>query len=188
MKQKSKGRFGILVILLLLFIAPGLVAVYMYTHPDLLSLSTSNKGRLMKQTEKMIPLADKPQWAMIFWAPKGCDERCLLQLDKLASVRLALGRRYYDVDEWLLLDSASKPLSKRFIKVLKDKHIDYRILPPQATALEQVMQDKPAIFIISPERYFVLSYPEEAPADDIYQDIKHLLSNVESRGASSHVK
>jgi len=68
---------------------------------------------------------------------------------------------------------------------MRDKKVQIQPLGANAQRQKALMQDKPKIFIVSPARYFVLSYALDAPSEDIYKDLKHLLNNDNKIGSSS---
>ncbi len=188
MTYACKRRYGVVIILFLMFTAPGLLALYFYLHPQMLGSETINKGRLIQGAVKIPVLKDKTKWALVYWAPKGCRKDCLQQLDKLARVRLALGRRYYDLDEWLLMDKNTDSLSPELAALLQDQNISQKRINTDAGSLHQLLSSKPEVFIVSPNHYFVLSYATNAPPDDIYKDIKHLLNSSESRSGPRNAR
>ncbi|MFZ4076614.1 MAG: hypothetical protein ACOYKA_01390, partial [Legionellaceae bacterium] len=92
----------VLFFLVVLFIAPGLCAYVFYMNPTWLSGATTNKGHFISPPQQFNVFGDKKVYRLVLWHQQACDEACMAQLDKMARVRLALGRRYYDVSTWLI--------------------------------------------------------------------------------------
>lgn len=160
-KLTSRSPKRLLLILLFLFLAPGLLAMVFFRHTEWLSLHTTNKGSWVNPPQFVAPLKAK-QWHLVLWYPMSCDANCLEKLDKLARIRLALGRRWYDVDTILLQnDGQNQVLSDKTIRQVEGSAIN--------------MPLKPTIFIANPQGYLVLTYAVTAPSDDIYHDIKQLI-------------
>lgn len=168
-------------LLAIIFMAPGLLALWVYQHPEWLRGSTVNKGQLLTPPVPLRALQTRPNtWGLVFWSPKGCGaSSCLTHLDKLARIRLALGRRLYGVDQWLVMGEGADQLSDHEKNLLKEG--DFRIaqLPTEDSAKLSDLTPSPRFFIISPERYLVLGYDLDAKSEDIFKDLKLLLNSSE---------
>lgn len=186
----------ILFLLVLVFAAPGLFALFFYSHPTWLSPATTNKGTLLAPpifltslrqdnkdkikikvhqgiSTKTVDLAKDPKWQMILWSPSACEQQCLDELDKLARVRLALGRHLYEIESVLLMGANTPELSSQINKQLKQQ--DIRVLKLSSKHEEAALPSKFAIFIANPDNYLVLSYIPTVQPQDIFYDIKLLL-------------
>lgn len=105
---KTKGFFSkhlILLILLLMFLLPGILAYWFYRHPQILSGQTTNHGTLLAKPIYRDDLAKTGKWGIVLWYPKICHHTCQQTWQMLHRMRLALGRRYYQTDLWLLTDA-----------------------------------------------------------------------------------
>ena len=174
-----KRNYLILLLLFLLFAAPGIAAYLFYLNPQWLSASTTNKGRLLKPPVTLLrSKGGKPQWTLMLWAPQGCEQACLKQLDKLARIRLALGRRLYDVEE-LLLATKDQVFSANFRNSLQEQAI--HLLQINPTNLKEALTTQSEIFIANPDGLLILAYSPEANPADIYHDLKHLLNTTEKK-------
>ncbi len=146
MKRIVKQRF-IILILAILFAAPGLLALVLFKHPQWLSLSTTNQGELLQPPVRLAKFAKK-HWHLVLWYPAECGQTCRALQDKLAAIRLALGRNFYEVNVDVLSVAEPSPL----------------------------LTKQPRLFIADRDSYFVLSYPTTATSDAIFHDIKQLLA------------
>lgn len=139
----------------IIFILPGLAALYFYYHPDL--LKSSNQGSFLSK-DIYLNLPHK-KWKIVYWSNKAlCQEACRSDLAALHNVHLALGRKYYYVDKWFI-----HPGSKKSIPDWQEKTNIKKTLPA-------------ALYIVTPANKVLLSYPLTAKTK-IYNDLKKLLSN-----------
>lgn len=189
MKNLLNHRLTIPVFLCLLFIAPALAAIFLYQHPNLMPAQTSNRGQLLRTPVKMVSLGGASKWKLLYWGNARCGQDCLQQLDKLARVRLSLGRHFYELEEWLLLDSgATMPREQWTAEMAKQGIGVHRLSADKTPAqLREVLGTSPQIFIVSPDLDLVLSYPVTGSPDDIYKDLKHLLALAGQPSGRSHV-
>ncbi len=177
--MKNRRNYIVLLLLSLLFAAPGVSAYFFYTHPAWLSNNTTNKGGLLTPSMLLTyphPTKAHPKWRFVLWSPVACEKNCTMQLDKLARIRLALGRRLYDVDGLLLLGHDAPSLPHALIKTLNAEDIQVAVLPAREQQHMPRLQNHLAIYIANPDNYLVLTYPPEVAPNDIYRDIKQLLT------------
>lgn len=189
--KASHHHYMVLWLLALVFIAPGVAAYFFYTHPQWLSHATTNKGTLLtppvfisslKEASVINPssLGRGPTWKLVVWSPTACNGECINQLDKLARIRLALGRRLYNVTQELLL-GAKAPLPASKLRALLQER-DIHIVRLQEKEQSPTLPHKITIFIANPENYLVLAYQPTVKPDDIFHDMKHLLTTTDKTG------
>ena len=168
-----KFRSGlVLLFLVVLFAAPGFFAYFFYSHPHWLDHTKTNRGELINPPIQLMS-ANSTKWKLLLWSPQVCEESCIEQLDKLARIRLALGRRLYGLELWLLLGNNAPNLSKMFSDTLHEK--DIRVLKLSALDLPSALPEDAKVYLENPNGYLVLSYPLTANPKDIFHDIKRLL-------------
>ena len=195
MKITCHRHYWVLLGLILLFAAPGLAAYALYQHPQWLT-STTNKGVFLKPpvlvnalkklpNSKMTlghqglrPSSSAPKWQLVLWNPGACQKKCMAQLEQLARVRLALGRRLYDVEFQLLLEDSSPLLAKQWVVALRDQDIKVTRLTTKTPQRSAVLGNHPAIFIANSDGYLVLAFHPDANPDDIYHDMRQLLTTT----------
>ncbi len=156
-----------------LFAAPGIVAYVFYLHPNWLGEGTTNKGRLLNPPVLLAHPNPRGMWQLALWSPKGCTKDCIAQLDKLARIRLALGRHLYEVDALLLMDTS---LPKSLVGALDGQDIHRLSLSPLERKQMTVLTNEAAFFIINPNNYLILAYATTAKSEDIFYDLKQLLT------------
>lgn len=173
-----RRNYFILLILGLVFAAPGLSAYIFYTHTHWLGASKTNKGVFLEPPVLLASLsAEKPKWRLVLWSPAACEASCIAQLDKLARIRLALGRRLYEVAPQLLLGPHAPALSPELMSALRAQDIDTVVL--SADAGMPMLQNHLEIFIANPANYLVLAYQPTVKPADIFNDIKLLLNTTD---------
>ena len=172
-------NYIVLLLLCLLFIAPGLSALLFYTHPSWLGEASTNRGTLLNPPV-LLTLQDatmaRHKWQLVLWSPNACKKSCIQQLDKLARIRLALGRRLYDVDARLLMGADTPFLSEKLVGALREQDIYVEKLSTGEHERLFALQKHIGIFIANPDDYLVLAYQPTVKPDDIYRDIKQLLT------------
>ena len=148
-----------------------------FDHPHDSSTPVCAEKRIENQrlSSRMIKLPISPKWQMLLWSPNACEQSCKVELDKLARIRLALGRHLYEVEPKLLLGPDASQLSEKLVNVLHDQGIHIRKLSVSERARMTILREKLAIFIVDPDDYLVLSYEASVKPEDIFHDIKQLL-------------
>lgn len=181
MKTQS-NKLCVLLLLVAVFAAPGIAAYVFYQHPGWLGSTKVNKGVLLEPPVVLNALKGQSKWRIVFWTPTACDARCLKQLDTLARVRLALGRKLYQVDQWLILDDQAPSLSKEAQSTIKelDFHVA-RLSVAEVNAMGTLFTDA-KVFLADPDNYLILSYVPSGNPNDVYKDLKLLLSTTEKNG------
>lgn len=170
----------VLFILALVFVAPGLAAYLFYQHPSWLNSKTTNKGQLLNPPVLFSALDNQQaKWRLLLWNPQSCHTTCLKQIDKLARIRLALGRRLYNVEQWVVIGQAANAFPQGMINALTEQDIHYWQAAAQPK-LESILGSQAQVFIVSPENYLVLTYPLSANSADIYHDLKQLTTDKKS--------
>jgi len=174
---KLQRNVMVLMLLAVLFAAPGAVAYIFFQHPSWLRATPTNRGELLNPPILLASQDQTKQWRLVFWSPTACDMQCMSRMDDLARVRLALGRRLYHVDAELLLAATAKPLSAAAAKTLHDKDVHVLTLSAQDQSGQAALGTKPAIYIINPDQFVILKYTLKNTSDDLFQDIKQLVKD-----------
>lgn len=171
-----RRNYSVLFLLGLLFAAPGISAYIFYLHPNWLGNTTTNKGRLLSPPVLLAHSKTSPKWQLALWSPGACEQSCIAELDKLARIRLALGRHLYKVQPQLLLDAKAPPLTEPLAKALQEQDIHTTRLSQSERAKMPVLKDQLAIFIVNPDAYLVLAYNPTVKPEDIFHDLKQLVT------------
>lgn len=171
----------VLLLLACVFFAPGLAALYFFKHPQWVSGHTTNKGQLIEPPLPAPSLVESSRkWHLVLWSPNECGETCISAVDKLTRIRLALGRRYYEVDQ-VLLGVSDHPLDKQLEKTLHSHHMNAVSLSDNEKKALLAYSHDMGIFIANPEGFLVLAYAATVQSDDVYSDLKQLLTTTQTK-------
>jgi len=179
MKKLTRTKW-VLLLLVLLFAAPGLLALVFYKHPAWLAALPTNKGEFI-QPAVPLKLLDNPKekWSMVLWCPAGCNIACVQEFDQLARTRLALGRRLYQVDLWLLQAANTTVCSPDVKQTLDAQDVNLRAVSVDEQAEALLLQQDMKTFLADPDNYMVLQYSPKNKPEDVFHDLKRLLSSRE---------
>jgi hypothetical protein len=178
--KKKTTKYYILALLILVFAAPGIGAYLFFSHPSWLGESRTNKGLLLTEPVKLPLMPGNDKWRIVYWTPINCKKACLNQLDVLARVRLALGRKLYQVDQLLVLGNESRIPASTIAEDLKVKDFRINQLSVRDTKRVKQISEQSKIFIMNPDNYLILSYKSGVNPDDVYKDLKLLINTTES--------
>lgn len=179
--KKTVNKYYTLLILAIMFAAPGVAAYLFYQHPAWLGSSFVNRGTLLSPPVQLTSLASQPKWQIIFWSPGVCKQDCLKQVDVLSRIRLALGRKLYQVDQKLILGSDKASISEKMQLLLKEHDFHLAALSTDDKAKLQAIAPETKIFIANPDNFLILSYQFHVKPDDVYKDLKLLLNTTEKK-------
>jgi hypothetical protein len=178
--KKQKTKFYIVALLISAFAAPGVAAYLFYKNPSWLGSSRTNKGLLLTPAVELTSVKGQSKWRLIYWTPEACEARCLNQLDVLARVRLALGRKLYQVDQQLVL-GVNGTVSSTLEQELNTHDVTAVQLSSADEQQVKSLVAEPQIFIMNPDNYLVLSYKSGVNPNDVYKDLKLLLNANETK-------
>lgn len=182
MKKIIYPRWVTLLVLVGIFIAPGLIAYEYYVHRSL-ATPTTNQGRILRPPPLLTLPFSGARWRMVLWQPQACSYVCERELDHLARVRLALGRRLYNVDVVLLLAS-NDPLVQwqhdhaSLVARMQEHDLSTLMVSKDNLEMSAAFGNKAGVYLVNPQKYAVLSYPEIDFSDALFHDLKHILSNT----------
>lgn len=179
--KKQLNKYYVLLLLIVMFAAPGVAAYIFYQHPAWLGSAKVNKGNFLNPPVELQVLKGHTKWGIVYWTPNECGVSCLKQLDTLARIRLALGRRLYQVDQWLILGDKVPSLSQEAKATLKalDFHV-VQLSAAQVNTQGNLFADA-TVFLADPNNYLILSYTSSVNPDDVYKDLKLLLNTTENK-------
>jgi hypothetical protein len=183
MKQLMK-RKKILLALLLVFLAPGALAILFYMNPSWLGGLPTNKGQLIRpaiQLDGLVNPKTADMWHLVVWCPAGCDTACLNTVDDMARVRLALGRRLYQVDVWMFQPETGAMCAKNIVGALTEAAVKTQVLSASEQEAVSILKTQTAskIFLADPSQYVVLEYAAKGEKQGVFQDLKRLMNTRE---------
>jgi cytochrome oxidase Cu insertion factor (SCO1/SenC/PrrC family) len=189
MKNNRRGHWT-LAALLLVFIAPMLLAWYLYTHPGLLK-GHSNQGQLLHPplqlkamqfdeiTHNMPSL--KGKWTLFYVSALPCQKQCEQVIYKIRQIRTATGKERHRVNRLVLFVGDKKTLQLEQKHLLSYSQGEYagtlltsisniEFARQPATALQQN-----TLYLIDPLGNIMLSYPADVAPKALFKDLKHLM-------------
>lgn len=173
-QKHSSSKPTALALLFLLFILPGCLALLFYQHPQWLGGQTTNHGQFISPMIKLDSL-NQQKWHLLLISDQACDSQCLTQLDKLARLRLALGRLSRKVDLRLMVTEKSLLPNNTIRKQMEEIALASQVLSPIEKQLLIKRRYQRGVFIVDPHGYMILSYPLDMQQKPIYKDLKHLI-------------
>ena len=166
-----------LLILLAVFILPMYFASQLYYSRHDSIPKPLNRGTLLNP---MIPFAgleaDHPlerHWTMVQIQMKPCEDQCKKNLYKMNQVWLSLGADQDRVNRSLVTIEALKTEVQTDFVHASYPRLQLLLIPEKKL---QSLRNHGDLFIVDPLGNIMLAYSETAPPDDIYADLKRLLS------------
>ncbi len=163
----------ILSLLFAVFVAPTLLGIFIFRHPQWLSVNTTNQGQLLRPAIHLHALEQTHTWRIVLWSPTPSESTCITQLDQLTRVRLALGRHFYQTRVSLL---SPTPIKTQVLSQLVATQSIELLTPTAADQHALEAFNAPTFFIADPNHAFILHYPMQSDLSAIFHDLKHLLS------------
>lgn len=103
-----KKPLPILGILAVIFLSPVVAAIALYWSGWFTTWSHTNHGTFAKgQVVPQLSMPLSSHWRLVYAPQRPCVDGCLREMDRLARMRLALGRRLYGLELWLALPARS---------------------------------------------------------------------------------
>lgn len=176
MIKQIPSRKPTLWILIILFSLPWVGAYYLNHHSSWLKqLSTTNYGRWVSPAVVWnIGEHHARPWQLVLWMPKGCDQSCLDNLNQLAKVRLAMGRKVYLLDVGVVLPG-SQPLSETRLKDCQTLDIRVNYIDDEQAAIWRNRFVNHPIILFSPEHQSLLMYSLHPDSKKLYHDLQQLI-------------
>lgn len=171
-----KKNYLTLMFLVMVFTIPGVAAYIVYTHPSLLGEKPTNHGKFVDPPVLVQQLSKSKKWHLAYYSKKNCALDCMGSIDKLARIRLALGRHLYDVDGYLFLSGSAKDLTQKQENILRDINV-FALKFSSHNSEDLNIFGNDAYFIINPDGYVVLAFGRENTSEDIFQDLKKLVKD-----------
>lgn len=188
MKHKQSQNYLIIFLLLLIiFLTPLIVAVLLYNkNPIWLHQKTVNKGYLLSselnlQQIKLIPVTShsfNPSWFLFYLATSPCHKLCQKNIHTLRQTTLALGKNASRVKYGVIL-AHDKSLTVETLIKQDSNLLVYRISKSELEkyfALLKMSKNSDAYYLADRFGKIILYYSNEAPGEDMYQDLSRLLT------------
>jgi hypothetical protein len=173
-KNKIKKYISVLV-LVVIFSIPFFAAFFLFTHPALWRhLSSTNYGNWAPKTNWQLNQAKARAWQIVLWNDGSCEQSCMQTLDQLGRVRLAMGRKVYEVDIVLVVPEGIE-ISSELERQLKEWNFYYQYLPLKDKPIWNKNFKQYPIVLFGPEHESVLEYPLNFDSKKMYHDFQVLV-------------
>ncbi len=180
--QKRSGKIQ-LTLIALAFVAPLMLATWMYKSDHWQPDSGTNYGTILQPiinladllpSSPVVPLTEH-KWLMLYMNTSNCDEGCLEAIYRLRQTRLMLANQMSRVTR-VFLHGESTPDRV----YLKEQHSGLIAITDEELenllASKQPAEHRPGgIFLIDPLGNLVMYFSPDLPPGDMVEDIKHLL-------------
>lgn len=166
-----------LLILIAIFVIPMFMAGKMYFSSHSPLPKPLNRGILLNPLLQYADLeASAPlerRWTLLQVQLRPCEEQCKKNLYKINQVWLALGAEQDRVGRAILTaKEGPNPLPMDFIKENYPR-LQLLLIPEKNL---QSLAKHGELFVVDPLGNILLAYSETAPPDDLYSDLKRLLT------------
>ena len=173
-KMNSKRKY-IMWLLVFIFSLPMFIAYQLAQHPDWLgTANTTNYGVWVKPKVMWKNKAlNERDWQLVYWHNGICDKACFNTLNQLAKIRLAMGRKLYQMTIWLMIPN-DVTLTSKEIKSLQEQDI-------QLAYADNAIQDEWQLFashpivLFTPEKHALLMYESNPNSKKMYHDFQLLI-------------
>jgi len=175
MNKFKMKKIGMIWLLVVVFTLPMFVAYKLAQDSHWLgSGNTTNYGQWVKNNISWnINIPNKRPWQLIYWTSQSCKEDCVQTLNQLAKIRLAMGRKLYQLNIWLMVPSQIQ-LTDEETKNLRTQDIQLAYANPDTQKQWDVFKDKP-IVLFTPENRALLMYKKHFDAKKMYHDLQLLI-------------
>ncbi|HEY7930263.1 MAG TPA: hypothetical protein VID71_09630 [Steroidobacteraceae bacterium] len=164
-----------LLVLVLLFFGPLLLASALYYVSGWRPAGHTNHGRLIEPPRLLASAVFHGKWSLVYVGAGRCDASCQRTLYYMRQTHLGLGRLYTRTQR-VFLETA--PCCDA---ALAHTYPDLITVDASAQALRPVLQQIPpqrrasGIFIVDPHGYLMMQYDANDPPRGLLDDLKHLL-------------
>lgn len=190
MKHKqSKNYLIIFLLLIIIFLAPLIIAVLLYNkNPLWLHKKTINKGYLLSSNVNLQQLMLTPiksssktfnqSWFLFYLAQSPCQKICQKKLHLLRQIILALGKNSSRVKYGVILTNDKPLIIQTLIKQDSNLQI-YKIYKSEINkydALLKLSKYSNGYYLADRFGKIILYYTSNTQGEDIYKDLSRLLT------------
>lgn len=186
-KSRSRGRWALIGIFLLFFVPVALAWLLNIEPPDWLTSARTNHGDLF-QPPLSFPLEDlrtiearpvptglvRDKWTLVHIVRSDCLGDCERAVYRTRQARYALGNDMHRIQRLLVADSAN--IHDTAIKV-REYDGNIAIIAAEPKWFERAFFVRPGaeIYLVDPQGYLILSYPQTADPSGLISDLERLL-------------
>lgn len=187
--NSSKNYLFVFLLLIIIFLSPLITAILLYNkNPLWLHHKTVNKGTLISSNLSLQQInlisynttihSLNGKWFLFYLAESPCREDCHKNCHTMRQITLALGKNVSRVKYGVIL--ANDKSLKAYTHISKDSNLlIYTISEPNLKKYFSTLKITNyfnAYYLADPFGKIILYYPNNAPGEDIYQDLSRLLT------------
>lgn len=176
--QNRKKTIGMILILVLLFIIPVILAKFVYAHQQFLPKTRVNHGQLIKPSLlldklKLNPAPLSGKWLLLLIQSGPCDQTCQHNLFYMRQIQQALGKNYDRLQRVIILvDHDADP---ELLAMIKDPFAGTLLTQINSQQLKNVIPTPQTWYLADPLGNIMMSYASNAKPDDILADLEYLM-------------
>lgn len=167
---KKNNQAWKLTLLLVIFLAPFIIALFVYQARDGLHFMTKNVGALIHPSVAFSTVGTLPEqqhrWWMVYYSDNGCDEACERALNHFETIRESLLKEKDRLGIILITKSATDAVP------FKDVYIIQHGMPLPASL---PAENGRAIWLVDPLGNVILNYNPVTLDNRLLLDLRHLL-------------
>lgn len=168
--MKTRKRLWTLIAITLIFVAPMLLARFVYHRASHWHLKSTNQGVLIKPAIKnFLPPSKAPTqpWSIVYIASQCCDELCQSSLHDVHQMRIASNR----------LEERSQSVLVQAETCAYKPNTDVRVVAASKVPLKQLLSlgIQAHRVVVDPLGNAILYYPHTSSSMAVFKDMKHLL-------------
>jgi hypothetical protein len=166
-----------LICLIAVFMLPMLGAYFFKKHPSWLGANqTTNYGTWVKAKIIWSKRSNQRPWKLVYWHPNPCDDQCFATLNQLAKIRLAMGRKLYDLDIFLYTNEKNE-LKSQDLESMQKQDLSLAYANQQQGSIWKSAFSQESIVLVSPENQVLMMYPQDFIAKKMYNDLQRLIKS-----------
>ncbi len=176
----SKKARRIFLIILILFLAPMILARVFYAHKTWLPQHTVNHGQLLVPPPALQQLTSDPgrarsHWVLLFIHNGSCDDFCWQNLHNMGQIQRALGKDIQRLQRVFLTSEKADEKLQQWLSASETLHWQVAEFD-----LIRVLRHPSTWYVIDPLGNIILSYPANTNPEAILDDLKYLMgvSNI----------
>lgn len=182
MNKKKTNPLFIIVLLVIVFAVPILIASWLYNKRIILGHKTNNHGVLISpplQVEELPAIGQSlklNKWVLVLFSPQACAKACFEELHFLRQIQRASGKNQDRIVRVLLTSEVPDSIRQNYpnlisLTITPKIFIDF---------LKKNKQLNPTlywggIFIVDPHGNMMMAYSLKSEYIDIFNDLSHLL-------------
>lgn len=177
-KIQSRKKAGLIIVLLILmFIVPVMLAKFFYSHQKFLPNHRVNHGQLLNppltiDNLNLSPAPPKSVWLLISVQNTACDQDCEQHLFYMRQIQQALGKNLNRLQRVVVTNQPQA--DKKLVDLLNGSYRGTLLLQINSQEQKENMISQ-GWYLVDPQGNIMMRYQANAKPDDILDDLEYLL-------------